>query len=227
MSLGFMRRSSARTSTATLFSLPCAVALGYLLARRQFPGKTLVETLVNLPLVLPPVVVGYLLLTSFGRNGWLGAWFDRWLGIRFVFDWKGAALAAAVVAFPLMVRAIRLAFSAQDERLVQAARTLGAGRWDAFWTISLPLARNGIIAGLVLAFARSMGEFGATVMIAGNIAGRTRTVSLFIYHQLETPGGLQNSQGLIAASIVLSTGALFLGEYLERRGRRRLGLDAV
>jgi molybdate transport system permease protein len=150
---------------------------------------------------------------------------EQWLDVRFVFDWKGAAIAAAVVSFPLMVRSMRLAFSAVDVRLEQAARTLGAGRWDAFFTISLPLARNGVIAGCVLAFARSLGEFGATIMIAGNIAGRTRTMPLFIYNQLETPGGMERSWTLVAVSIVVAAAALIVGEILERRGRLRLGAE--
>jgi molybdate transport system permease protein len=218
-----LRVSLVVAFTAVAISLPAGILVGWLLARRQFFGKTAVETLINLPLVMPPVVTGYLLLVLFGRHGWLGGLLDRWLGIRFVFDWKGAALAAAVVSFPLMVRSIRLAFSAVDVRLEQAARTLGAGRLDAFLSVSLPLARNGVIAGCVLAFARSLGEFGATVMIAGNIAGRTRTMPLFIYNELETPGGLERSMGLVIVSIAVAAGALVLGEILERRGRRRLG----
>lgn len=217
-----LRVSLVVAFTAVAISLPAGILVGWLLARRQFFGKTAVETLINLPLVMPPVVTGYLLLVLFGRHGWLGSLLDRWLGIRFVFDWKGAALAAAVVSFPLMVRSIRLAFSAVDVRLEQAARTLGAGRLDAFLSVSLPLARNGVIAGCVLAFARSLGEFGATVMIAGNIAGRTRTMPLFIYNELEAPGGLERSMGLVIVSIAVAAGALVLGEVLERRGRRRL-----
>lgn len=218
-----LRVSLVVAFTAVAISLPAGILVGWLLARRQFFGKTAVETLINLPLVMPPVVTGYLLLVLFGRHGWLGSLLDRWLGIRLVFDWKGAALAAAVVSFPLMVRSIRLAFSAVDVRLEQAARTLGAGRLDAFLSVSLPLARNGVIAGCVLAFARSLGEFGATVMIAGNIAGRTRTMPLFIYNELETPGGLERSMGLVIVSIAVAAAALVLGEILERRGRRRLG----
>jgi molybdate transport system permease protein len=221
--LDALRISLVVASTAVAISLPAGVLVGWLLARRQFFGKTAVETLINLPLVMPPVVTGYLLLVLFGRNGWLGSLLDRWLGIRLVFDWKGAALAAAVVSFPLMVRSIRLAFSAVDVRLEQAARTLGAGRLDAFFSVSLPLARNGVIAGCVLAFARSLGEFGATVMIAGNIAGRTRTMPLFIYNELEAPGGLERSMGLVIVSIAVAAAALVIGEILERRGRRRLG----
>ncbi len=209
-------------TVAVLVSLPPGIALGWLLARRQFFGKSAVETLINLPLVIPPVVTGYLLLVMFGRQGWFGGWLERWLGLRFVFNWKGAALAAAVAAFPLMVRSIRLAFSSVDPRLVQAARSLGASRWDAFLSVSLPLARHGVIAGAVLAFARGLGEFGATIMIAGNIPGETQTIPLYIYSQLESPGGMDRAQGVVLVSILLAAAALAVGEYLERRGRARL-----
>ena len=209
-------------ATAVAASLPLGVALGWLLARRQFVGKSLVETLVNLPLVLPPVVTGYLLLVAFGRHGAVGHVLEEWLGVRLVFDWKGAALASAIVSFPLMVRAIRIALTSVDVRLEQAARTLGAGPLDTFLTVSLPLAWHGIVAGCVLAFARSMGEFGATIMIAGNIPGHTRTIPLFIYSRFETPGGLAASVPLVIASIVIAAGALLAGEILERRGRARL-----
>ncbi len=217
-------------TAAVLGSLPLGVALGWLLARRSFFGKTAVETLVNLPLVLPPVVTGYLLLVLFGRHGWLGGVLERWFGLRFVFDWKGAALAAAVVSFPLLVRSVRIAFAGIDPRLVDAARTLGAGPLDAFFTVALPLARHGVIAGSVLAFARSLGEFGATVMIAGNIPGQTRTIPLYLYDRLETPGGLERTWPVIAVSIALSAGALVVAELLERRnleGRRRLETPAA
>jgi molybdate transport system permease protein len=207
---------------AVVVSLPFGIALGWVLARKQFHGKSLVETLVNLPLVLPPVVTGYLLLLALGRRGWIGRYLDRWFDLQFVFSWKGAAVASAVMAFPLMVRAIRLAFTTVDWRLEQAARTLGASRLDAFFTISLPLARHGIVAGCILAFARSMGEFGATIMIAGNIPGQTRTIPLYIYSQLESPGGLEQSWRLVIVSILLSAAALMIGEFLERRGRVRV-----
>lgn len=220
-----LRVSLIVSLTAVVASLPAGIALGWLLARRQFTGKAIVETVINLPLVLPPVVTGYLLLVLFGRQGWLGGFLERWLGVRLVFDWKGAALAAAVVSFPLMVRSIRLAFTSVDGRLEQAARTLGAGPWDAFLSVSLPLARHGVIAGCVLAFARSLGEFGATVMIAGNIPGVTRTMPLFIYSQLETPGGIDRARGIVVVSVLVAAMALIAGEVLERRGRRRLGLE--
>jgi molybdate transport system permease protein len=203
-------------------SLPFAVAIAWLLAKREFRGKFLLETAINLPLVLPPVVTGYLLLVAFGRQGMFGRLLESALGIRFVFDWKGAALASAVVSFPLLVRPIRLAFSAIDDRLVQAARTLGAAPWDAFRTILLPLSRPGILSGCVLAFARSMGEFGATIMIAGNIPGETRTISLLIYSMLETPGGVERSFRLVIASVLIAAVALLVGELLEWQGRQRL-----
>lgn len=208
--------------TAVAASLPFGVALGWLLARRDFLGKAVLETLLNLPLVLPPVVTGYLLLVTFGRRGWLGRHLDRWLGLQLVFDWKGAALASAVVAFPLMVRAIRLAFAAVDPRLEQASRTLGAGWLATFFNVTLPLARNGVIAGCLLAFARSMGEFGATIMIAGNIPGETRTIPLFIYTLLDTPGGGERARRIVIVSVLIAAAALVVGEYLERRGRARL-----
>ena len=209
-------------AAAVLGSLPVAVATGWLLAKRQFPGKFLVETFINLPLVLPPVVTGYLLLVAFGRHGWIGAWLEQVCGLRFVFDWKGAALASAVVGFPLFVRPIRQAFTAVDDRLIQAARTLGAGPLDAFWSVTLPLARPGILSGCVLAFARSMGEFGATIMIAGNIPGHTRTIPLQIYSSLESPGGEVESFRLVCVSIAVASVALLIGEILERRGQAKL-----
>jgi molybdate transport system permease protein len=210
------------SAVAVIVTLPAAVAIGWLLAKRQFPGKFLIETLVNLPLVLPPVVTGYLLILTFGRQGWIGSFMERAFGIRFIFNWKGAALASAVVAFPLLVRPIRLAFSAIDDRLIQAARTLGATPIDAFWSVILPLARPGILSGSLLAFARSMGEFGATIMLAGNIPGKTQTVSLLIYSQLDAPGGMEQSVRLVVASIVIAAAALFVGELLNRYGIERL-----
>ena len=206
---------------AVAVSLPFAVAVGWLLARREFPGKFLVETLVNLPLVMPPVVTGYLLLVAFGRNGVFGGLLES-IGVHVVFDWKGAALASGVVAFPLLVGPIRLAFAAIDPRLAMAARTLGASRFDAFRTVTLPLAGYGMIAGCVLAFARCMGEFGATIMIAGSIPGETRTVPLYIYNLLETPLGAHEATRMIVASIVVAALALIAGGWIERRGRARI-----
>lgn len=209
-------------SAAVVCSLPLAIAVSWVLAKRDFPGKFVVETLVNLPLVLPPVITGYLLLMTFGRQGWLGSLLEQGLGVRFVFDWKGAALASAVVGFPLMVRPIRQAFAAVDDRLLAAARTLGAGPLDAFFSVLLPLARPGILSGCVLALARSMGEFGATIMIAGNIPGQTRTITLFVYTQLDSPGGLEASYRLVIVSTAIAACALLAGELLDRYGRRQL-----
>jgi molybdate transport system permease protein len=205
---------------AVACSLPAAVALAWLLARKAFWGKTIVEMAINLPLVLPPVVTGYLLLMTFGRRSWLGAWLDRWLGLQFVFTWQGAALAATVMAFPLLIRPIRVAFAGIDPRLETASRTLGAGRARTFFAITLPLARPGIIAGCVLGFARSLGEFGATIMIAGSIPGQTRTIPLHIYGLLDSPRGLEQSQALVWISIGIAAGAIFAGEILERRSLR-------
>ena len=207
--------------TATCAALPFGIVLGYLLARRQFLGKSLVETVLSLPLVLPPVVTGYLLLICLGRRGLIGQYLEQWFGVSIVFTWKGAALASAVMAFPLMVRAIRLAFSEVDSRLEQVARTLGAGRIETFFRVSLPLARRGIIAGSVLAFARSIGEFGATIMIAGNIPDETQTIPLYIYTLINSPGGMEESGRLVLVSILIAAGALVAAEFLDRRGLAR------
>jgi molybdate transport system permease protein len=212
-----VRLSVTVSIMAVVISLPFGIALGWLLARKRFIGKTFVEVLDNLPLVMPPDVTGYLLLVLFGRRGLLGGSLDDWLGVQVVFDWKGAAIAAAVMAFPLMVRAIRLSFASIDPRLEQTARTLGARRFDAFVSVTLPLARRGIVAGCVLAFARGIGEFGATIMIAGSIPGETRTIPLEIYNLLETPGGSREATQLILISILIATGALIVGEILDRR----------
>jgi molybdate transport system permease protein len=213
-----------RVSTvAVLGGLPLAIALGWVLAKREFPGKFLVETLISLPLVMPPVVTGFLLLMLFGRQGLLGGFLENWLGLRFVFDWKGAALAAAVVGFPLLVRPIRQAFEAIDDQLIGAARTLGAKPFDAFWSITLPLARPGILSGCVLAFARSMGEFGATSMLAGDIPGETRTLTLLIYSLRHSPEDMEQAQSLrlVLISIFIAAIALGASEYLARHSRVR------
>jgi molybdate transport system permease protein len=207
--------------TATLVSLPFGVGLGYLLARRQFWGKSLIETFLSLPLVLPPVVTGYLLLVLLGRRGWIGSILDQWLGIHVVFTWKAAALASAVMAFPLMVRSLRVAFAGVDQRLELAARSLGAGRIETFLRISLPLARRGVFAGAVLAFARGVGEFGATVMVAGNLPGETQTIPLLIYTQANAPGGIEQSVRLVVACIMIAVVALGVSEFLERNTVRR------
>jgi molybdate transport system permease protein len=205
---------------AAWLGLPVAIAIGYFLARSRFPGKWLVETVVNLPLVLPPVVTGYLLLVLLSTNGPLGGRLEAWFGVRIVFTWLAAVLASLVVSFPLMVRAIRLAFQGVDPRLELAARSLGADRITTFATISLPLARRGLIAGWMLAFARSLGEFGATIMVAGNIEGQTRTIPLAIYSLANRPGGMSGCWRLVGLSIVLGAAALVASELLERRQMR-------
>jgi molybdate transport system permease protein len=214
-----LRLSLLVATVAVAVSLPVGIAVGWVLARGRFVGKTLLDVVVSLPLVMPPVVTGYLLLVLFGREGFVGYWLNRWLGIRIVFTWEGAALASAVVAFPLMVRAIRVAFAGIDPRLFAAARTLGAGPIDAFVSVMLPTARSGIIGGSVLAFARSMGEFGATIMIAGNIPGQTRTVPLYIYNLLESPDGFSAGWRLVAVSVAVSAVAMYIGERLEQRNK--------
>ena len=207
---------------AVALSLPIAVALAWLMAKRRIPGKAILDVLVNLPLVLPPVVTGYLLMVLLGRNGFIGRVLESTIGFRFIFDWKGAVVASAIVSFPLLVRPIRQAFEQVDDRLLQAARTLGASRLDTFFSVAMPLAMPGIYAGSVLAFARSMGEFGATIMIAGNIPGETQTISLMIYSLLDSPGGIPLSLPLVIASIVIATLALFLGERMDRKQQRRV-----
>jgi molybdate transport system permease protein len=212
-----LRLSFKVSMFAVLASLPLAVAVGYALARWQSRAKWLVELAVNLPLVLPPVVTGYLLLILFAPNGPLGRPLEDWFGVRIVLTWLGAAIASAVVSFPLMVRAIRLAFQAVDPRLEMAARSLGAGRFGTFFSITLPLARSGVMAGCVLAFARSLGEFGATIMVAGNIVGETQTIPLAIFSYANRPGGDANVWRLVCIAIVLAATALVISEWLERR----------
>ena len=210
-------------AAATLLAFPAAVFVGHQLARRRFRGKALVETLVALPLVLPPVVTGYLLLVACGTRGPIGRRLDAWFGLRLIFDWKGAAVASAVMAFPLMVRAVRSAVAEVDPRLEQAARTLGASPWGVAFRVTLPLAVRGLAAGAVLGFARSLGEFGATVMLAGNIPGETQTVPLFIYTLVNEPGGAERSVRLVLLSIIIACAALAGSERLERRVERRDG----
>jgi molybdate transport system permease protein len=202
---------------AVLATLPLSYALAWVLARRRFPGVILLDALVHLPLVVPPVVTGWLLLLLFGRNGPVGGWLEAQFGITLVFRWTGAALAAAVMALPLMVRAMRLSIEAVDRRLVDAARTLGASRWRAFLTITLPLSAPGIAAGAMLGFARSLGEFGATITFASNIAGQTRTLPLAIYSGLQLPGGEALVTRLSLISVALSIAALVASELLVRR----------
>ncbi len=203
-------------------SLPFGIAVAWLLARRNFPGKTLVDGLVHVPLVVPPVVVGYGLLVLFGRRGPIGGWLYDHLGITLIFTWKGAALAAAVMAFPLMVRAIRLSLEAVDRKLEAAARTLGASPFDVFLSITLPLALPGVLVGVVLAFARGLGEFGATIIFVGNIPGQTRTIPIAIYTLTQDPGGDLAALRLSIISVVLALVALIASEVLARRIDRRI-----
>jgi molybdate transport system permease protein len=216
-------RLSLRVATVgTLASLPTGALAAYALARWRFPGKILFDGLVHLPLVLPPVVTGYLLLILFGRRGPIGAFLDSTFGIVFSFRWTGAALAAAVMGFPLLVRAIRLSFEAADRRLEDAARTLGASAPLIFLTVTLPLALPGILAGLVLAFAKALGEFGATITFVSNIPGETRTLPTAIYTYTQVPGGDANAARLAAVAVVLSLAALVVSEFLSRRITARI-----
>ena len=201
---------------ATFASLPLGILTAYALARWRFPGKLLVDGLVHLPLVMPPVVTGYLLLLTFGRRGWLGAPLAEHLGIVFAFNWTGAALACAVMAFPLLVRAMRLSFEAVDRRLEEAAGTLGAGHLWVFATVTLPLAVPGVLAGMVLAYAKALGEFGATITFVSNIPGVTQTLPSAIYTFTQVPGGEAGALRLTLVSIALSFAALIASESLAR-----------
>jgi molybdate transport system permease protein len=209
--------------TAVAFSLPPAIAVAWVLARRDFPGKALFDGLVHLPLVLPPVVVGYLLLLAFGVRGPLGAFLDETFGMRLVFTSAGASLATAVMIFPLMVRAIRLSVEALDPGLDEAARTLGAGALDRFATISLPLMLPGVLAGAMIAFAASLGEFGAVITFAANVPGETQTLPLAIYAAVQRPDGEASAARLAALSVSLAFAGLLLSEFFARRVKRMLG----
>jgi molybdate transport system permease protein len=209
-----------------VLSLLPGLAAAWLLARCRFPGKALIDGLIHLPLVLPPVVVGYALLVLLGRRGVIGAWLHDTFGITFVFNWKGAALASAVMAFPLLVRAIRLSLEAVDRRLEAAARTLGAGRARVFLTVTLPLTAPGLLTGAILAFARSIGEFGATITFVSNIPGVTQTLPLALYSLVQQPNGDAAAARLVVISIVLSLIALIASELLARRVGRRIGSAA-
>ena len=212
---------------ATGLGLPIAFALAWALARWRFPGRFLLDGLIHLPLVAPPVVIGWLLLSAFGPAGPIGRLLADLFGVSLMFRWTGAAVAAGVMALPLMVRAMRLSIEAVDRRLENAARTLGASRTRTFWTISLPLALPGVLAGVVLGFARSIGEFGATIAFVSNIPGETRTLSLAIYTALQTPGGDGAAMRLALFSVGLSLVALAVSEYLTRRSHRQEARDVV
>jgi molybdate transport system permease protein len=225
--LEILRLSLRVSFWSVLASLPLAVAVAYLLARATFPGKTLFDAAVHLPLVLPPVVVGYFLLLLFGRRGPLGGLLEDWFGIVVAFRWTGAALAASIMGFPLMVRAIRLSFETIDRRLEAAASTLGAGGIGVFLTVTLPLALPGIITGVLLSFARSLGEFGATITFVSNIPGETRTLPLAIYTFTQTPTGDEAALRLSLIAVLLSLAALYVSEVLVRCATKRvMGDDA-
>lgn len=212
---------------STVLSLPLAVAVALLLARHEFPGKSVIDGLVHLPLVLPPVVVGYVLLLLFGTRGPIGAWLEETFGIVVAFRWTGAAIAAAIMSFPLVVRSIRLSLEAIDRKLEAAASTLGASRPWIFLSVTLPLCLPGVLAGGILGFARALGEFGATITFVSNIPGETRTLPLAIYTLTQVPGRESAALRLVAISIVLSMIALIVSELLAKRINRRLqGRDA-
>ena len=203
-------------------SLPLGIATAWVLARLDFPGKTLLDALIHVPLVVPPVVVGYLLLLTFGRNGIVGGWLYETFGVTVAFSWQGAAVAAAVMAFPLMVRAIRLSIEAIDTRLEQAARTLGARPFDVFLTVTLPLCGSGIVVGVILAFARALGEFGATITFVSAIPGETTTLPVSLYTLSQIPGEEGGAIRLVVLSLVVAFGAMFAAEVIARRVRKRI-----
>lgn len=206
---------------ATAFSLPIAILAGYALARWSFPGKMLLNGILHLPLVLPPVVTGYVLLLLFGRQGPAGRLLYEWLGFTFAFRWTGAALAAAVMAFPLMLRAIRLSFETVDRRLEAAAGSLGASPAWTFLLVTLPLATPGIVVGAILAFAKALGEFGATITFVSNIPGATQTIPSAIYTYTQVPGGETSALRLAAVSVAVALVALVVSEALSRRALKR------
>lgn len=218
-----LRLSLAVAGRSVLFSLPIAILVAWALTRRRFVGRTVLDAFVHLPLVLPPVVVGYLLLVVLGVRGPIGGWLDRAFGVQLVFTTAGAALATAVMSFPLMVRSIRISLESVDRRLEEAARTLGAGPWDRFLSITLPLMLPGVLAGAVTAFAAGLGQFGAVITFVSNIPGETRTLPLALYTAIQSPGGDALAARLAALSIALGLGGLLLSVWLARCLRRYLG----
>ncbi|HXX83690.1 MAG TPA: molybdate ABC transporter permease subunit [Casimicrobiaceae bacterium] len=217
--IGIIGLSLKVALASVAFSLPAAIFFAYVLARADFPGKTLLDAVVHLPLVLPPVVVGFSLLLLFGKHGFIGRWLAEWFGIVFAFRWTGAALASAVMGFPLMVRAIRLSIAAIDQRLETVARTLGGSRTWVFLSVTLPLALPGVVTGVLLSFARSLGEFGATITFVSSIPGETETLPLAIYSLVQTPGGDSQALRLSVIAVILSVAALMVSEWLTRRAR--------
>lgn len=208
---------------AMLISLPFAMVIAWLFARYQFIGKSVLDGIIHLPLVLPPVVIGYLLLVALGRNGFIGKYLYQWFDFSVAFSWRGSVIASAVVAFPLVVRAVRLALENIDPKLEQAARTLGASPWRVFFSITLPLSFPGILAGVVLGFARSLGEFGATITFVSNIMGETQTIPLAMYSFIETPMAQGAAARLCVIAIMIALLSLVLSEWLARRAKYRLG----
>ncbi|HDM8200657.1 TPA: molybdate ABC transporter permease subunit [Vibrio harveyi] len=208
---------------AVLWLIPLGIALAWLLSRKEFIGKSILDSLIHLPLVLPPVVIGYLLLISLGRQGFLGNWLYEHFGLVFSFNWKGAVVACVVVALPLMVRSVRLSLDNVDPKLEHAASTLGASPLKVFFTITLPLTIPGIITGTMLSFARSLGEFGATISFVSNIPGETQTIPLAMYNFIETPGAEIEAARLCVISIALALSTLMISEWLNRKAASRLG----
>ncbi len=221
--LGAIYLSLKIAAVAMIASLPFGILCAWLLSRKQFMGKALFDALIHLPLILPPVVIGYLLLVVMGRQGIVGFWLYETFGFSFSFNWKGAALASAVVAFPLMVRSIRISLDAVDEKIEQAARTLGASPLKVFFTITLPLTLPGILSGMILSFARSLGEFGATITFVSNIPNETQTIPLSMFAFIETPGAEANVARLCMISIGISLMALWLSGVLTKQMQKYLG----
>lgn len=217
-----LRLSLLVSATAVACSLPFGIFIAWLLARRQFPGKVLLDGLVHLPLVLPPVAVGYLLLVTMGRHGLIGGWLHDAFGVTFAFNWKGAALASAVIAFPLLVRSIRLSIEAIDRGVEAAAATLGASPWSVFLTVTLPLSLPGIAAGIILAFARSLSEFGATMTFVASIPGETRTLPVALYGVTQSAGGDAEALRLCILSVALALITLVVADGMARRLEKRM-----
>jgi molybdate transport system permease protein len=218
-----LRLSLSVATRSVAFSLPPAILVAWVLTRRRFIGRTLLDAVVHLPLVLPPVAVGYVLLLLFGTRGFIGSWLERVFGIELIFTRNGAALATAVMSFPLMVRAIRISLENIDRGLEEAARTLGAGALDRFATVTMPLLLPGLLAGAITAFSAALGEFGAVITFVSNIPGETRTLPLALYSALQEPGGEYAAARLAVLSLVLGLGGLLLSEWFARRVRHILG----
>jgi len=217
-----LRLSLLVSFTAVTCSLPFGIFIAWLLARRRFPGKILLDGLVHLPLVLPPVAVGYLLLVTMGRHGLIGGWLHDVFGLTFAFNWKGAALASAVISFPLLVRAVRLSIEAVDRGVEAAAASLGAGPRDVFFTVTLPLSLPGIAAGIILAFARSLSEFGATITFVASIPGETRTLPVALYAVTQSAGGDAEALRLCILSVALALATLIAADWMARRLEKRM-----